>query len=247
MLTIAAGRLGRIVALGLAGLCLSAASPGPRAASAAHAAWPQIAYDIRAQPLTSAVETYALATGIQVLYDLPTGAEPSSPGVKGTMSPQDALGRLLVGTGLTAHFMDPRNVVLEPAAGAATREGASEGAPPDLPSLALGALHVTAPAVVEAPAPRGLAARRYGEVIKSSVTDALAADAKTSRARYRAGLSIWIAASGAVRKATVVSSSGRRELDATICAVLERVVVGETPPPDLPQPVNIVISSRTPR
>ena len=229
-------RRGLILALLTVGLGLSLPAPPARAQ-------PKIQYDIPPQPLPRAMEAYALATGVQVLYDRPTGAEPPSPGVKGILSAQDALDRLLAGTGLTSRFVDGRNVVLQPA-GAGPVQGASDGAPPDLPTLAPGAVHVDVPLVVQGPASTGLAARRYGEVIKSSVADALALDAKTSRARYRAGLSIWIASSGAILKATVVRSSGREELDMAICTVLERVIVDETPPPDLPQPVNILVASR---
>jgi TonB family protein len=217
----------------------------PGAAALAQPGQADVAFDIPAQPVSGAVEAFAAATHIQVLYDRPLGPEPRSPGVRGRLSPQAALAELLVGTGLEARFTDPRDAVLAPAGGG-SGGAASAGSPPDLPSLALGTLHVEGPSVLEAPAHPIGAARRYGEVIKSEVADALARDARTSKAPYSVGVSLWISGAGAVRKAEVSSSSGRRDLDAAITTVLERLVIGEPPPPDLPAPVQIRITSHMP-
>lgn len=239
--------MGIVLAGGLAaaGLCLHSAAAAPATAVAPPTDEALKTYDIPAQPLTSAVEAYALATGIQVLYDRPIGAEPRSPGVSGTFSPRAALVRLLVGTGLVIHFTDDRNVILElPKAAHPDAKAPADRPPRNLPSLELSTLEVVGPLVLEAQAPPDEDARLYGTLIKSSVAEALARDPKTSRGQYLAGLSLWIAPSGTIRHASVFRSSGNAERDAAIRMVLEKLTLGEHPPLDLLQPVNIQIQSR---
>lgn len=199
-------------------------------------------YDIPAQSLAAAVEAYAVASGIQVLYDRPVGAEPRSPGVRGSFTPQAALDQLLAGTGLLARFAGPRNVILE-ASPAAPAAGDPDGPPRGLASLDLGTVHVAAPPPIE-PADRSIAeARLYGGLVKAYVTTALATDAKTSKEPYVAGISIWIDPSGALQKVVVFNSTGNKRIDAAICAVLGRLVLAERPPEHFPQPVNMQIRS----
>lgn len=237
---------------GVAFMCgLAAACFGPDVAVAAPApseapgSAGRIDYDIPPQSLAAAVEAYAVASGVQVLYDRPTGAEPWSPGVRGGFTPQAALDRLLAGTGLLARFAGPRNVILEAPPPAV---GADSGGPPQgLPSLDLGTVHVDAPPLIE-PARRSIAEMKfYGSVVKAYVTTALATDVKTSKEPYVAGISIWIDPSGAFQKVVVFSSTGNKRIDADICAVLRRLVLTERPPADFPQPVNMQIKSIMPK
>ncbi|MBP2228742.1 outer membrane receptor for ferric coprogen and ferric-rhodotorulic acid [Azospirillum agricola] len=104
-------------------LAATGASAGAAAgASAGAAAAPQVAqqgrtvtFAIAAGPLPGVLAAYGQATGFQVLY--PTGIAQglSSPGVSGSLSPREALIRLLSGTGLTARFVDAETVTLEKA------------------------------------------------------------------------------------------------------------------------------------
>ena len=70
-------------------------------------------FAIAAGPLPGVLAAFGQATGFQVLYPSDIAQGVSSPGVTGTLAPQDALIRLLAGTGLIARFVDPDTVTLE--------------------------------------------------------------------------------------------------------------------------------------
>jgi len=71
------------------------------------------AFDIASQPLDRALTVYSAQAHIQVLVagELTSGL-PSS-GASGTYTPEEALHRLLEGTGLTYRFLSPDTVTLE--------------------------------------------------------------------------------------------------------------------------------------
>lgn len=76
-------------------------------------------FDIPAQPLADALTVFGRQAGLQVTLDAAIAAGRSAPAVAGTMPPQEALRRLLVGSGITWHFSDGNTVALErPGAGA---------------------------------------------------------------------------------------------------------------------------------
>lgn len=72
-----------------------------------------ITFAIAAGPLPGALAAYGQATGLQVLYPSEIAQGVASPGVTGNLAPQDALIRLLAGTGLIARFVDADTVTLE--------------------------------------------------------------------------------------------------------------------------------------
>lgn len=59
-----------------------------------------IAFDIAAQPLSSALDAFSAVTGLQLVYDGALAQGRRSNAVFGTMSPQEALRGLLAGSGL---------------------------------------------------------------------------------------------------------------------------------------------------
>ncbi|MBS0221419.1 MAG: TonB-dependent siderophore receptor [Proteobacteria bacterium] len=76
-------------------------------------------FDIGPQPLASALLRFSEATGIQLFFDATLARNVSSPGARGTLSPQDALTRLLAGTGLSYRFTNATTVTLQKATAAA--------------------------------------------------------------------------------------------------------------------------------
>lgn len=72
-------------------------------------------YDIPAQPLSSALTDFASRAGIQLLYSSDMTANLRSPGVSGRLSVDQALPKLLQGTGLTWRYTDAGTVTLLPA------------------------------------------------------------------------------------------------------------------------------------
>lgn len=73
----------------------------------------QRSFDIAAQPLADALPLFGRQSGLQVSAAADAIASLSTPGVKGTMSPTEALRQLLAGTGATWRFTDSRTVVVE--------------------------------------------------------------------------------------------------------------------------------------
>lgn len=108
---------------------LTALAPvsGPACAAPAAPATDIRRFDIPAGPLDRALAAFALQAGVSIGgADLPPR---SSRGVRGAMRPQDALDRLLRGTGLGAVFVDSRTVRIDRIAAAAQPPRAAPLAP----------------------------------------------------------------------------------------------------------------------
>ena len=71
----------------------------------------QTDFDIPPQPLTDALALFGRQSGLQVSVDAALILDVQSPGVTGTLSPEQALGRLLAGTGI-AYRMTGGNTAL---------------------------------------------------------------------------------------------------------------------------------------
>ncbi|TAJ28034.1 MAG: TonB-dependent receptor, partial [Reyranella sp.] len=75
-------------------------------------------FNIPAQPLADALVQFGYQSGLQVAADGNATAAASSTAVSGSLTPQQALARLLAGTGLTFQFTGPNTVqVQRPAVG----------------------------------------------------------------------------------------------------------------------------------
>lgn len=82
------------------------------------------AFDIAPQPLASALIRFSETTGVQLFFDASMARDLQSPGVKGTLTAEDALGRLLSGTGLSYRFTNATTVTLQKAAAGSGQSGA---------------------------------------------------------------------------------------------------------------------------
>jgi outer membrane receptor protein involved in Fe transport len=77
-------------------------------------------FTIRAQPLADALTLFGQQSGLQVTLDAGIVAGLMTPGLNGSFTPEEALRRLLAGTGITWRFTDANTVALaKPPAGAA--------------------------------------------------------------------------------------------------------------------------------
>lgn len=90
------------------GACLALAPPKVSAEGK------QIDFDIAAQPLAAALEQYGAAAGRNVLYNSNLTAGRHSSAVRGSMTGDMALARLLAGTGLSARVLGETSFVLYP-------------------------------------------------------------------------------------------------------------------------------------
>jgi catecholate siderophore receptor len=95
------------------------ASGAPEQSALAQSASPVVSLDIPAQDLNGALQTFAATAGFQLSYDAaPLQGLRSNP-VRGSLSPAQALDRLLAGTGITYSFTGPNLVRLTAAASGA--------------------------------------------------------------------------------------------------------------------------------
>jgi hemoglobin/transferrin/lactoferrin receptor protein len=94
-------------------------------------------FNIPSQPLNRALRTLADQSGIQVAYRTAIASGATSPAVSGSMSTEQALSRLLAGTGLIYSFTNANTVMIGDSSADAHAPTAADG------SLLLGTIDVT--------------------------------------------------------------------------------------------------------
>lgn len=124
--------LAACIHLTLSGLLVPCAGAQPAAAQDAPAAR---RYDIDAQPLAAALRAYSRISGVQVVFDSADGTGANSTALHGDYADDEALRRLLAGTGLSAQRRGAGTVVLRKSA---ARAGGGD-APLVTDTLAVGA------------------------------------------------------------------------------------------------------------
>lgn len=104
---------GMLLSSAMAGAVMTGAvtaGPSPAHGQVAPAAGQR--FDIPAQGLVTAINAFSTASGWEVGFPAEVARGLSSPGVSGTMAPEDALRRLLAGTGVSFQMTAPGRVVL---------------------------------------------------------------------------------------------------------------------------------------
>lgn len=85
----------------------------------------------------------------------------------------------------------------------------------------------------------------YGSLLGADIQDSLAERKRLRQVKYTAVLDLWISKDGRIEKVQLVRTSGNRDLDTTLrLAVAEVGKVREPPPPEMPQPVRLQVTSR---
>jgi hypothetical protein len=179
----------------------------------------KIDFSIPAQPLNSAISRYGDATGHEGLYEARLATGRISNNVQGTMTPSEALERLLIGTGLSAQFVSRRRFVIKP----------SPTAPGPAQDAVLSPAHL-----------------RYYGLVQRGLLDTLCGLRETRPGHYRMILALRIARTGAIEHAHRVGTTGRADADRQIDAALPGVRFGEGPPVDFAQPIRILLSPQVP-
>lgn len=180
----------------------------------------RVEFDIAAQPLDHALETYMQATGLQVLYRSDLTASLTSSAVRGRLEPGDALQQLLAGTGLTVRYTaDSAFTVV-----ATSMRGAGD------------ALASQARLVADY--------ETYLGHVQQQIIASLCRNTATRLGQYRAALQFTIGPSGNLENASLIGSTGDAARDGTIARVLQTVAVAAAPPIRMPQPVTMLIGPR---
>lgn len=179
-----------------------------------------IRFDLRIQPLEGALAIFAELTGYSVLVSSALTAGRQAAAVEGLFGPRDALLRLVAGTGLQIRYVGAKAFTLVPASSAA-----HQGTP--------------------APGDDRVAPDRssYAADLQSSITRLLCTVQPEAFGRYRLGVQLWFAENGKLRDARLLESSGVKARDAVVLSALRGLEVAALPP-DLPQPVTILLTPR---
>jgi TonB family protein len=175
-------------------------------------------FDIPAQPLVSALNRFADASGRSALFPGSLVAERHSSSVHGRYSAKLALQRLLEGSGLEVEEISSGKLtalILKPI--------------PASPS-------VDAVARADADSLGG-----YENLIQARVWDALCAQRSTAVDSYRALLRFSVDASGRVQQARLLASTGDGRRDAALLEVLQGIQLDRAPPSGMRQPVTLLI------
>ena len=104
-------RLSAVFLTGTALMGLPLVAPGWAPEALAQVAEQSIS--VPAGPLTPALNSLAAQTGLQILFDASVASGKTTRGVEGTMTPQQALGTVLMGTGVEARFAGGSQVMLQ--------------------------------------------------------------------------------------------------------------------------------------
>jgi hypothetical protein len=184
------------------------------------AARSMVTFDIAPQALSKALYAYSATTGIEIVVDSRKVAGLATAGVAGVLMPSDALEILLLGTHLVPEPIAPETVALKTDAGGTIPPRFQGIADADLP---------------------------YFADVQQAIVAALCRDQQAVPGQYRVALKLWIGRSGAVLQAKRLGSTGKLAMDAAIDATMKGVSISAPPPPDLPQPIAIVVDNRSQR
>ncbi len=177
----------------------------------------QILFDVPAQPLESALESYSVTSGWQVIYNGSLEDGRRSSDLKGSFTPDAALRELLAGTGLIPQYKAVDSVILvpDPMAALAPDEIADDVDP----SL-----------------------RSYYGLIQTALTRAFCASPQIRTGSYRMAVSFWIGKSGTVTRMAPLNSTGRSDIDESFSRAVGSLSVGAAPPAGFAQPVVLLVT-----
>lgn len=178
-------------------------------------------FDIPAQPLGAALKRYATHSNRPTLFRGEMVVGRTSSPVHGRYSPEAALRLLLEGTGLIVETVHggPADALILKEAGATTNTArmgtGTEGVDTD-----------------------------YGAWVQARVWQALCADPRTAPGRYRSLLRFQVDAEGQIQHPRLLATTGDPDRDSAVLATLKRVRVDRSPPPDLAQPLTMIVLPR---
>jgi len=178
-----------------------------------------------AEPLAEALQDYSRKSGLLVMADAALLRTRISAPVSGDFSAQDALQRLLAGTGLDARFTSANSAVILPSI------------EPQHTSTPLSPSELIAASMIDG----GGEAASYALVIQARLTEALCESPQTRPGNYRLAVQLRIDGSGSVTASKLLSSTGDAARDTAIADAVRELVLDYGPPASLPQPVTILL------
>ncbi|MGJ7484358.1 secretin and TonB N-terminal domain-containing protein [Variovorax sp. LT2P21] len=192
---------------------------------------PQTHFDLPAQPLEKALAEFGRLTGHSVLVDSAMTRGLTAQAVRGELAAREALGQLLAGTGLSARYSGRNAFTLVP-----QPEGSAPSAP--IP------FDTGAPDVLAQAGMGASAVAEFAGALQATIMQAMCTVQPATFGRYRAVLQLWIGPEGRVRRARLLESSGQKSRDAELLEQVQRLSIGHALPPELPQPLTVLLSPR---
>jgi hypothetical protein len=177
-------------------------------------------FDMPAEPLATALNDYGATTHLSLFYDGDLAMGRKSSAIKGLFTPREALRRLLEGTNFIAESTDTGTVTIDPADASLSEQLAQ----------------VRSRSARYAP---------YLGLVQTSLRGALCGNRATQSDADDVLVRFRIAPSGLVARAEILTSTGSRAKDAAYAGVLEALNIGQPPPPDMPQPVTMMLLPRS--
>jgi len=162
-------------------------------------------FDLPGGPLKEALARYDALTLLSVFFPSSLVEGRSAAPVQGRMAPEEALHRLLEGSGLAAQMVGPQAFVLQPAG------------PEDA------AVRVPAPSTTVS------ANRVYEGLLQSRLLRTLCERGDLALGSYRLALRVQLDAAGRAAQVRLLDTTGDRARDAAIVGALQRVDVGQAP------------------
>ncbi len=176
-------------------------------------------FDLPGQPLASALNAVGAKTGLELFYDTNLVANYSTRALRGSLTASEALSALLAGSDLTARSVAAGAVTIAPLR--------------------------TLPSVPERQTwPDRSRHAAYFAMIQNSVARAFCQQGGRA-ALQRSVLRFTITGSGAIEGLQMLVPAGRPEPNPSMVHALRRVTLDEAPPPDLPQPLMMLIGAQS--
>jgi hypothetical protein len=182
----------------------------------------ELQFDIPAQPLASSLKTYSAITNLELYYESSLMDGHRSPPIRGSFSPDVALRRLLEGTGFSVASFDRGTITILPPR-------------PQVRGQELEAIKGKAAAFTP-----------YFALIQAGLRSTFCRTPVIQTDLVELIVRLWIAPSGAVARADILSATGSDVRD-RYAAAMRTLVIGEPPPQGMPQPVTLMVLPRTSR
>ncbi|MDQ8757547.1 TonB C-terminal domain-containing protein [Sphingosinicella sp. LHD-64] len=197
-------------------------------------------YVIAAQPLAGALAEFATISGVDILYPQSLARGRRSTAIDGTYGAPLALGTILRGTGLSAHFTRPTAAVIyvsgAPVATSPPSPGASGSA-----TLRLDMAEVRAPLMIGS---RDRAARdRYARAVQVELRAILQSEGGYEGRSSRVEIAVAIDRRGRIQDVVLVRSSGEQAWDDHVRQVLGGRVLSQAPPVDLVEEMRFAVET----
>jgi hypothetical protein len=183
----------------------------------------ELQFDIPSQPLVSALKAYSSITSLELFYESSLVEGHRSSSIHGLFSRDIALRHLLEGTSLSVASFEPGTITI---------------LPPALPAKQSDLAAVKSKAAEFTP---------YLGLIQTALRSAFCRAPAIQTDTAELIIRLWIAPSGAVARADVLSPTGSDERDRAYAAAMRGLVIDEPPPRGMPQPVTLMVLPRASR